>query len=145
MSRWDGGGDAGKVYRVARGFDETWGRLRNSSRSIVPELSWGPVGQLGVRAPRCGKGRRTLSSFMNRFRSLSISSLSTARWWWASVCAPWQSGESYTDNWILERCFAAPVQELRTFFVAHHTALLDLQMSCWLDLVIVFRNGWVVK
>ena len=24
---------------VARGFDETWGRLRNSSRSIVPELS----------------------------------------------------------------------------------------------------------
>lgn len=26
-------------YRVARGFDETCGRERNSSRSIVPELS----------------------------------------------------------------------------------------------------------
>lgn len=30
-------------YRVARGFEETWGRLRNSSRSIVPELSWCPA------------------------------------------------------------------------------------------------------
>lgn len=26
-------------YRVARGLEETWGRDRNSSRSIVPELS----------------------------------------------------------------------------------------------------------
>jgi len=25
---------------VARGLDEIWGRLRNSSRSIVPELSY---------------------------------------------------------------------------------------------------------
>ena len=26
-------------YRVAKGFEETWGSERNSSRSIVPELS----------------------------------------------------------------------------------------------------------
>lgn len=29
-----------KEYRVASGFDETCGSERNSSRSIVPELSW---------------------------------------------------------------------------------------------------------
>jgi hypothetical protein len=28
------------AHRVARGLDETCGRERNSSRSIVPELSW---------------------------------------------------------------------------------------------------------
>ena len=29
----------GSGYRVARGLEETWGRDRNSSRSMVPELS----------------------------------------------------------------------------------------------------------
>lgn len=28
-----------KTYLVASGFEDTWGRERNSSRSIVPELS----------------------------------------------------------------------------------------------------------
>jgi hypothetical protein len=28
------------IMRVARGFEEICGRARNSSRSMVPELSW---------------------------------------------------------------------------------------------------------
>jgi len=52
-SAWAGGQAADLV---ASGFEEIWGRLRNSSRSIVPELS--------------------LSSFMNLFRILSTSSRS---------------------------------------------------------------------
>ena len=47
------------IMRVAKGFEETCGSERNSSRSIVPLLS--------------------LSSFMNRLRSLSTSSRSTGR------------------------------------------------------------------
>jgi len=34
------------AYRVARGLEEIWGRLRNSSRSMVPELSWMSVSAL---------------------------------------------------------------------------------------------------
>lgn len=33
------GGNQRASHLVARGLEEIWGRLRNSSRSIVPELS----------------------------------------------------------------------------------------------------------
>jgi len=68
---------------VARGLDDICGRLRNSSRSMVPELSCKPephvntysVGPPGSReAMHAG---RTLSNFMNLFRRRSTSSLST--------------------------------------------------------------------
>lgn len=66
-----------RVYRVARGLEEIWGRLRNSSRSIVPELSCkndyvSTMFPLKTRLP-CS----TLSSFMKRFLILSTSSRST--------------------------------------------------------------------
>jgi hypothetical protein len=38
----------GRKYRVARGFDDTWGSERNSSRSIVPLLSY--IAEIGKSA-----------------------------------------------------------------------------------------------
>ena len=63
-------------YRVARGFDETWGSERNSSRSIVPELSC-TYTEHGEQTSGQYGDAHTLSSFMNLFRSLSTSSRST--------------------------------------------------------------------
>ena len=64
---------------MARGFDETWGRLRNSSRSIVPELSYTSQctsisTHIRIRATHV----LTLSSFINRLRRRSTSSRSTS-------------------------------------------------------------------
>jgi hypothetical protein len=36
---YEGRVSMGEKYRVARGFEDTWGNERNSSRSIVPLLS----------------------------------------------------------------------------------------------------------
>src|ERR1700753_2287524 len=44
------------IMRVASGFEETWGRERNSSRSMVPELSW--LTCQHEANSRHGKGRR---------------------------------------------------------------------------------------
>ncbi len=67
----------GTRYRVARGFEETWGRERNSSRSMVPELSF--MRNYSAIASGVGVGGEldTLSSFIKRFLNLSTSSRST--------------------------------------------------------------------
>jgi hypothetical protein len=41
--------ERGRTNRVARGLEEIWGRLRNSSRSIVPELSYNVLSSVHVR------------------------------------------------------------------------------------------------
>lgn len=48
----------GLPHRVASGFDETWGSERNSSRSIVPELSFYPWSELGSEPQDDEKGVR---------------------------------------------------------------------------------------
>ena len=54
-------------YRVARGFEETWGRERNSSRSMVPELS------CIHNEPRpSSSGRPSQSSLVNYTISVSL-------------------------------------------------------------------------
>lgn len=42
----------GEQYRVAKGLEETCGRERNSSRSIVPELSYEDVRESVDGRPR---------------------------------------------------------------------------------------------
>lgn len=76
------------AYLVASGFDDICGRVRNSSRSIVPELSyrWN-ISDVSVQLLGCRQGleagarikvqKHTLSSFMNLFLSRSTSSRST--------------------------------------------------------------------
>lgn len=81
-----------RAHLVARGLDDIAGRLRNSSRSMVPELSYtrATVSQVPVIPPPIASypagtapcaiavaGRHALSSFMNLLRSRSTSSLST--------------------------------------------------------------------
>lgn len=63
----------GATNLVASGLDDTWGRERNSSRSIVPEAFCRPLSMLEhpltVHAVQL-----TLSSFMKRLRRRSTSS-----------------------------------------------------------------------
>jgi len=73
-------GGVGATHLVASGFDDICGRLRNSSRSIVPELSWAQLVSTTLTLlapPPPESNQRTLSNFINRFRSLSTSSRST--------------------------------------------------------------------
>lgn len=69
------------TYLVAKGFDETCGNDKNSSLSIVPLLSC-HTNQISLLLFTLHPGRQlvmphTLSNFMNLFRNLSTSSLST--------------------------------------------------------------------
>lgn len=67
------------THLVAKGLLETCGKLKNSSLSIVPELSYTHVCQPSLllshlTLPVCSP---TLSNFINLFRNRSTSSLST--------------------------------------------------------------------
>lgn len=63
----------GATNLVASGLDDTWGRERNSSRSIVPEASCRLFSMREYLLTVCA-AQPTLSSFMKRLRRRSTSS-----------------------------------------------------------------------
>lgn len=63
----------GATNLVASGLDDTWGRERNSSRSIVPEAFCRLFSMLEPPLTVC-TAQLTLSSFMKRLRRRSTSS-----------------------------------------------------------------------